>query len=250
MSYFNIGLSLRIRRGDKITRHEADFISDKKFIDTIQNLYDHENIKEINGTRTIYIASDDDFSNMKKILPSNYIIKGLPPKYLSKGLQSYFTEKFPSIILISILIDINLLAHTDFTKCTMSCNIGRLIYLLKNAIPPYNTKKRVTSSDSQEFFRSYTWYGLNVTMNNYFIAKTWRKSITSNISGVNHLLNYEKGYLYKFVGPKTKTDFSNCTHECYLHTMKPVYQSTSTYCFVLLEDLTVWLGKLEYPLFL
>ena len=107
LSYPNIGLSLHIRRGDKITQHEADFIPDRTFIDAIQNLYDHENIKESNSTRIIYIASDDDLSNMKKVLPSNYIMKRLPPKYLSEGLQSYFIKNFSSIILESILIDIN-----------------------------------------------------------------------------------------------------------------------------------------------
>ena len=250
ISYSNIGLSLHIRRGDKITTQEADFIPDEKFIDAIQNLYGHENIKEINSTRIIYIASDDNLSNMKKILPSNYIMKRLPPEFLSKGLQSYFTKKFSSIILESILIDINLLAHTDFTICTMSSNIGRLIYLLKNAIPPYNTTKRVISLDSQEFFGRYTWYGFNVPMNDYFITTNSRKNINLKVSGVNHLLNYEKGYLYKFVGPQTKTDFGSCTDTCYIYTMKPVYQSNSAHCSIFSEDLTEWPGKPEYPLFL
>ena len=204
LSYPNIGLSLHIRRGDKITQHEADFIPDRTFIDAIQNLYDHENIKESNSTRIIYIASDDDLSNMKKVLPSNYIMKRLPPKYLSEGLQSYFIKNFSSIILESILIDINLLAHTNFTICTMSSNIGRLIYLLKNAIPPYSATSRVISLDSQEFFGRYTWYGFNVPMRNYFITINRRKNIHLNINGVNHLLNYEKGYLYQLLGPKQK----------------------------------------------
>ena len=250
ISYSNIGLSLHIRRGDKITTHDAKFISDQKFIDAIQNLYDNENIKEINNTRTIYIASDDNLSNLKKILPSNYVMKRLPTEYLSKGLQSYRTKNFSSIILESILIDINLLAHTDFTICTMSSNIGRLIHLLKNAIPPYNTAKRVISLDSQEFFRRHTWWGYNVPMINYFITTNRRNNINLKISGINHLLNYEKGYLYKFVGPKTKVDFGNCTQACYIYTMKPVFQSTSTLCSVLSEGLTEWPGKPEYPLFL
>ena len=250
ISFSKIGLSLHIRRGDKITRHEANFIPDEKFIDAIQNLFDHENIKEMNSTRIIYVASDDNLSNMKKILPSNYIMKRLPPKYLSEGLQSYFTKNFPSIVLESILIDINLLAHTDFTICTMSSNIGRLIYLLKNAIPPYNTTKRVISLDSQEFFGRYYWYGFNVPMNNYFITKNRRKNINLNISGIKHLLNYEKGYLYEFVGPQTRTDFGNCIQACYVYTMKPIYQLSSTYCSIFSEDLTEWPGKPEYPLFL
>ena len=172
-----IGLSLHIRREDKITTREADFTPDQKFIDAVQNLYEHKNVKGINNTRIIYIVSDDNLSNMEKILPSNYMMKILPPKYLSEGLQSYFTRIifFPSIILESILIDINLLAHTDITICTMSSNIGRLIYLLKNAIPPYNTAKRIISFVLQDFYGRYTWYGFNVPMNNYFITKVGEK---------------------------------------------------------------------------
>ena len=44
-------------------------------------------------------------------------------------------------------------------------------------------------------------------MNNYFITKSRRNDINLNISGVNHLLNYEKGYLYEFVGTETNVSF-------------------------------------------
>ena len=138
---------MHIRRGDRIKTQEAGFIPDEKFIDEIQNLYDQENIQKINNTRIIYIASDDSLSNMKQILPPNSIIKNLPPRYLSEGIQSYFTLNVKSIIIESLLIDINLLAHTNFTTCTMSSNICRLIRLLKNAIPPYNTINNVVSLD-------------------------------------------------------------------------------------------------------
>ena len=82
---------------------------------------------------------------MKQILPPNSIIENLPPRYLSEGIQSYFTLIVKSIIIESLLIDINLLAHTNFAICTMSSNICRLIQLLKNAIPPYNTINNVVS---------------------------------------------------------------------------------------------------------
>ena len=138
---------MHIRRGDRIKTQEAGFIPDEKFIDAIQNLYDPENIQKINNNRIIYIASGDSLSNMKQIIPPNSIIKNLPPRYLSEGIQSYFTLNVKSIIIESLLIDINLLAHTNFTTCTMSSNICRLIRLLKNAIPPYNTINNVVSLD-------------------------------------------------------------------------------------------------------
>ena len=136
---------MHIRRGDRIKTQEAGFIPDEKFIDAIQNLYDPENIQKINNNRIIYIASGDSLSNMKQILPPNSIIKNLPPRYLSEGIQSYFTLNAKSITIESLLIDINLLAHTNFAICTMSSNICRLIQLLKNAIPPYNTISNVVS---------------------------------------------------------------------------------------------------------
>ena len=249
ISYANIGISLHIRRGDKIKAQEAGFIPDEKFIDAIQNLYDQENIQEINNTRIIYIASDDSLSNMKQILPPNYIMKHLPPRYLSEGLQSYFTLNVKSIIIESILIDINLLAHTNFTICTMSSNICRLIHLLKNAIPPYNTTKKVISLDYQDFFRRYIWYGYDFPMNNYFITKNRRNNIDLSINGVNHLLNYEKGYLYEFIRTEIKVSFDYCKYSCYIYTMKPVFQSSSIPCYILSEDLTEWPGKPEYPIF-
>ena len=136
---------MHIRRGDRIKTQEAGFIPDEKFIDAIQNLYDPKNIQKINNNRIIYIASGDSLSNMKQILPPNSIIKNLPPRYLSEGIQSYFTLNAKSITIESLLIDINLLAHTNFAICTMSSNICRLIQLLKNAIPPYNTINNVVS---------------------------------------------------------------------------------------------------------
>ena len=93
----------------------------------------------------MYIASDDQLKNFAKKLPSNYFIKRLP----SEGLQSYFTPRFPCIILESILIDIHLLTHTCFTICTMSSNVCRVVNLLKNAVPPYNLVTLVVTLDRQ-----------------------------------------------------------------------------------------------------
>ena len=119
-------------------------------------------MQEINSIRTVYIASDDRLSNMREILPPNYVMKRLPQNYLSEGLQSYFAPKFPSIVLESIIIDINLLSHTNITICRMSSNICRLAYLLKNAIPPHNATNRVISLDWQDYFERYWWAGYDV----------------------------------------------------------------------------------------
>ena len=246
ISYKSIALSLHIRRGDKIRTHEAEFIPDEKYIDAVQNLYDHQNIQKINNTKIIYIASDDNLSGMIKIWPSNFVMKRPPPKYLSEGLQSYATPNFSSVILEPILIDINLLSHTNFTICTMSSNICRLVHLLRNAIPPYNATNRVISLDWQDYFERYFWAGYNVPLTGFYITIKRKDNINLHINDASILLNYEKGFLYQLARPKKSIVYG----DSYLNMMKPIHQSSDATCYILFEDVMEWPGNPEYPAFL
>ena len=250
ISYSNIALSLHIRRGDKITTGEAAFIPDERYIQAVSNIFDKKNIKtlnEINKTRIVYIASDDQLLNISKKFPSNYVIKRLPSKYLSGGLQSYFTPRFPRIILESILIDIHLLTHTNFTICTMSSNVCRLVNLLKNAVPPYNVTNRVVTLDRQELFGKYYWsYFYIVPLNNFYVTVKRQENSSLDINGTTFILNYNEGYLYRFAGKKVKVADGLSS---YLYLMVPVYQATQTNHYILQEDMIEWPGRPEYPAF-
>ena len=238
ISFSNIVLSLHIRRGDKITTGEAAFIPDERYIQTVSNIFDQKNITthiEINKTRTVYIGSDDQLLNFSKKFPSNYFIKRLPSKFLSEGLQSYFTPKFPKIILESILIDIHLLTHTNFNKCTRSSNICRLVNLLKNAVPPYNFTNRVVTLDRPDFLGKYYWsYFYIVPLTNFYVTVKRQEKSSLVINGTTLFLNYNKGYLYRFAGKKVKVGdgFSS-----YLYLMVPVYQATQTSHYILQKDI-------------
>ena len=189
ISYNNIALSVHVGRGDKIRTHEAEFIPNEKYIDAIQNLYEHQNI---NNTKIIYIASDN--------------------------------PNFSSIILESILIDINLLSHTNFTICTMSSNICRLTHLLRNAIPPYNaTNNRVISLDIHS-----------------------KVNIHLHVKGTNIFLNYEKGFLYQLAKPRKSIPYG----DSHLNMTKPIHQSRGATCYILFDDVMEWPGNPEYPAFL
>ena len=72
ISFSNIALSLHLRRGDKITTREVAFIPDEMYVQTVTNILDKKNIKnlnEINRTRIIYIASDDQLQHFSKNCP-------------------------------------------------------------------------------------------------------------------------------------------------------------------------------------
>ena len=247
ISYNGVALSLHIRRGDKIAEHEAEFIPDEKFADAVQSAYRFKKVQEINSVRTVYIASDDRLSNMREVLPPNYVMKRLPQNYLSEGLQSYFAPNFSSIVLESIIIDINLLSHTDITICTMSSNICRLAYLLKNAIPPHNATNRVISLDWQGYFERYWWAGYDVPLKDFYLTINKKTNISLDFNGTKILLNYEKGYLYQIIRPNLKIRYGN---NSYLYKMRPIHQSGIDICYIVFEDLIEWPGNPEYPVFL
>ena len=250
ISFSNMALSLHIRRGDKITTGEAAFIPDEMYIQAVSNIFHKKNIKtlnKINKTRIIYIASDDQLQNFSKKLPSNYFIKRLPSQYISEGLQSYFTPRFPRIVLESILIDIHLLTHTNFTICTMSSNVCRLVNLLKNAIPPYNLANRVVTLDRQDLFGKYYWsYFYIAPLKNLYVTVKRQENRSLVINGTTFFLNYNKGYLYRFEGKKVKIADGFFS---YLYLMVPEYQETQANHYILQEDMIEWPGKPEYPAF-
>ena len=250
ISFSNMALSLHIRRGDKITTGEAAFIPDEMYIQAVSNIFHKKNIKtlnKINKTRIIYIASDDQLQNFSKKLPSNYFIKRLPSQYISEGLQSYFTPRFPRIVLESILIDIHLLTHTNFTICTMFSNVCRLVNLLKNAIPPYNLANRVVTLDRQDLFGKYYWsYFYIAPLKNLYVTVKRQENRSLVINGTTFFLNYNKGYLYRFEGKKVKIADGFFS---YLYLMVPEYQETQTNHYILQEDMIEWPGKPEYPAF-
>ena len=197
--FSNIVFSLHIRRGDKITIGEAKFIPNERYIQAVSNIFDQKNIKthiEINKTRIVYIASDDQLLNFSKKFPSNYIIKRLLSKFLSEGLQSYFTPKFPKIILESLLIDIHLLTHTTFTIYTMSSNICRLVNLLKNSVPLYNSTNRVVTLHRPDRFGKYYWsYFYVVPLTNFYVTVKRQENSSLVINSTTFFSNYNKGYL-------------------------------------------------------
>ena len=144
-------------------------------------------------------------------------------------MQSYFTPKFPKIIFESIFIDIHLFSHTNFTISSIIC---RLVNLLKNAVPPYNSTNRVVTLDRPDLSGKYYWlyFGIAPLANFYVTVK--RQEYSSLVMYGAFFLNYDKEYLYRFVGKKVKfgDGFSP-----YLYLM--VYPSTQTSHYILQKDM-------------
>ena len=226
---------------------DAAFIPDERYTQAVSNIFDQKNIKphnDINKTKIVHIVCDDQLLKFSKKFSSNCFIKRLLSKFLSEGLQSYFTPKFPKIILESIFIDIHLLSHTNFTICAMSSIICRLVNFLKNAVPPYNSTNRVVTLDRPDLSGKYYWLYFDIAPLTNFYVTVKRQEYSSLVIYGAFFLNYDKEYLYRFVGKKVKfgDGFSS-----YLYLM--VYPSTQTSHYVLQKDMIELLGRSEYPAF-
>ena len=251
--YDKVSVSVHIRRGDKTRTGEGKYKSDEQYITELEKLYkDKTKPTKEDDKRVIYVASDSKLSHFKRIIGKNYLVQTLPEPFLSKGLQSYFSAGFSSAVLESIIIDLNLLAYTNFTICTMSSNVCRVAYLLKNAIPPYNATNRVVGLDLQQYFSRYTWQGYDVPEIYYLTMKS-RSNFKVKANNKEYVLNYEKGNLFSFVGSRLYMDERNIVNqtanEMFLYEMVPRYQASKQRITVLNTDVIEWPGRPEYPVF-
>ena len=129
----------------------------------------------------------------------------------------------------------------------MSSNICRLVNLLKNAVPPYNSTNKVVTLDRQDLFGKYYWsYFYIVPLTNFYVTVKSQENGSLVINGTTFFLNYNKGYLYRFTGKQVKVGdgFSS-----YLYLMMPVYQATQTSHYILQKDMIEWSGRPDYPAF-
>ena len=106
--------------------------------------------KRVSSTlKRIFVASDEhNITDMiKQGLPKNYKVIILPISYREKSIKSYTGHRRvdPNTIEI-ILIDVYLLACSNYTVCTYSSNICRLVYELKESLPPYKNAGKVMKS--------------------------------------------------------------------------------------------------------
>ena len=127
-------VAMHIRHGDKL-RSEAKYIPEQKFVDETEKY-----VKFLKSEkRNVYIASDDQQIRTKlgKLVPKTYNLMMLPAEYRKQGLDSYFRNNFPKQIIGTMLTDIYFLVQSNFTICTYTSNICRLVNLLKQATYPY-----------------------------------------------------------------------------------------------------------------
>ncbi|XP_057292644.1 alpha-(1,6)-fucosyltransferase-like [Hydractinia symbiolongicarpus] len=239
-------VAMHVRRGDKIISGESNLVSEKLYAnEAVRYFTEHfPTIQE----KKIFVASDSrtTIDNIRHFLPQEYKLFELPANVLSKNQGSYFQRGFPKEIFTSLLLDLHFLVYSNYTICTFSSNLCRLVYELKNAIPPYIGYKNVVSMDNPKSM-VYLWHGFA----DYWIRYQW-VSTSANPQKIiidgKKVLKYEPGQLFDVSANKTFTLVASDgkkTIYCYVYrNFQRGYKNNEGY--VIQDHLIKWPGNPSY----
>lgn len=241
MDYRHPIVSMHIRRGDKIGR-EAQFVPASKFLKASDTFYE-KNFSKVTKRR-IYVASDD--KNITKELKSStkqtYSICKLSDEYLAKSLHPYKKAGFPKEVIESILLDLYYLNDAEYTICTYTSNICRLLHSLKLSSYPYNTES--LSSVDVPKLSFYWWFGYTAPFVNYWVSRRANKKNMTFLDG-KMLFPYTTGTLFTSRGTKLLvTDGRSTVAVLEMHTVYKFRNDAHGYVYA--DDVIAWPGEPEY----
>ncbi|XP_057305385.1 alpha-(1,6)-fucosyltransferase-like [Hydractinia symbiolongicarpus] len=228
-------VSMHIRHGDKLY-YEAKYVKEEKFLIAAKSYFQKNNIL----TRRIYVASDDkniEYKLKKTKQSTNFKILTLPIAYRHKGLQSYKKANFSATIIESILVDTYFLTYSNYTICTYSSNICRLVHMLKQASQPDNLKTiGVESVDIKKIFYDFNKYDTKEIL---YLSRKLNHLVTyKNFT----LLLYQRGELFR-LARDTKEE-RKIPEELMLVEKKHIGYKKAGYVFR--RDFIEWPGKPKY----
>jgi glycoprotein 6-alpha-L-fucosyltransferase len=127
------GAAMHVRRTDKDS--EAEFVPIDNYIDVLEEHFDITN-QVLN--KSVWIATEDP-KVIQDLSERFGNIKFLSNVSLAESSQ-YISNRYEESSVDAIILDVHMLANSDFLVCTMSSNVCRLAYELKlskgGLVPP------------------------------------------------------------------------------------------------------------------
>lgn len=143
-------VGLHVRRTDKLVK-EAQYHSLLEYMTEVEDYYDKLDFGNagVPAKRRVYIASDDPsvLIEAKEMYPT-YIILGFEDVMNSASVQT----RSSTTGLDGIILDTHILSKCDFTVCTFSSNVCRMVYEMRTVNKTLWTSSPVVSIDS-----NYRW---------------------------------------------------------------------------------------------
>nr|CAG4638342.1 EOG090X03KK [Cyclestheria hislopi] len=130
-------VGVHIRRTDKVGT-EASFHSLEEYMHYVAEYFDRLELKQKIDVRRVYLASDDPtvLPEAKKKYPDYEFLGDVK---IAKG--AAVATRYTDSSLRGILIDIHMLAHSDYLVCTFSSQVCRLAYEVMQTLHPDATYK-------------------------------------------------------------------------------------------------------------
>nr|CAG4644667.1 EOG090X03KK [Leptodora kindtii] len=125
-------VGVHIRRTDKVGT-EAAYHSVEEYMQHVGEYYDRLEMKQKVDVRRVYLASDDPtvIPEAKTKYPSYEILGDVS---IAKG--AAVATRYTDSSLRGILVDIHMLAHSDYLVCTFSSQVCRLAYEMMQSLHP------------------------------------------------------------------------------------------------------------------
>ena len=185
-------VAMHVRRGDKISTKEARLTSESEYFNKAEKYY-NKNLPH-STQRVIYLASDDNKvkNNLEDLASDKYKIISRP----SFHLENITRDRYTLGAIETMFIDLYFLVHSNYTVCTYSSNIGRLIFELKQTIYPFTSDNRVVSLDTLK--PDYIWPTFFSRHFHLYYVTTSRNTLEKQIgNGIGKMITYEPGELFR-----------------------------------------------------
>ena len=244
-------ISIHIRHGIHKVTKEAKFVKEEVYLSAAEHYFKTflPNITH----NMVYVASDNkDIRNSLNGIRPNYKYIQLPREYIAISLHrfnvaadvpKYFRSNFPKEIIESIIIEVHFLLYGNYTICTFSSNICRLVWALKVSTPPYKVENRIFSVDSSEKLKFYWWYGYIAPFVGLWVPI---RSSSASITFPNGLkmMHYFPGMLLTTNGEKKLMKVNDVVYSViYANT---VWFTDKRKGYVLTKDVVKWPGRPSY----
>ena len=245
-------ISIHIRHGIQKVTNEASFVKEEVYM-SVADYYFENYLPNIEKQR-VYIASDNkDILKVLKEIRPNYEFLQLPREYAAVGLNKYndtndlpkyLRPNFPKEVLGSIIFDIHFLLNGNYTICTLSSNVCRLLWSLKLARPPYRIGNSLYSVDTQEKLNYFIWYGYMAPFPGHWTPIRYSYVNVTFPDGLK-MMHYFPGLLLRVNGRKKIIKVKNKIY--YVVYANTVYGYADTReGYVLTEDIVEWPGRPSY----
>ena len=147
--------------------------------------------------RLFYALNNDAlYKILYDFTKSGYTVYQIPQNMNTTNKISNLDPLSMEVMLLNILV----LAMCDFVIVTYSSNVGRLIWELKTAKFPYQTKRELISLDLQLY---YAWYDYTATRDYYLTKHANGKELHTQEG--RKIFAYKKGTLFLHHRPTTLT---------------------------------------------